>query len=138
KEASAEVVVDGSPEHEERAKFLQFGLCGRCDRVFRISQGWKHVEEKSRHETVVDGETKLQHLSTLVAKTEEKKAALRATRGARKDILEATEKLKALRHEISATQRAIEPLVMTCPFCLWNFAPLFSSRSSGGEGDGRG
>ncbi|CAM9645854.1 unnamed protein product, partial [Ectocarpus sp. 4 AP-2014] len=131
KETSVEVVVDASLEYEERAKFLQFGLCGRCDRVFRISQGWKHVEQKSRHETVVDGETKLRHLSTLMAKAEENKTVLRAARGARKDILEATEKIRALRHEISATRRALEPLVMSCPFCLWNFAPLFSSLSTG-------
>ncbi|CBJ34130.1 hypothetical protein Esi_1076_0001 [Ectocarpus siliculosus] len=134
KETSAEVVVDGSLEYEERAKFLQFGLCGRCDRVFRISQGWKHVEQKSRHETVVDGESKLRHLSTLVAKAEMNKTALRAARGAHKDILEATEKLRALRHEVSATRRALAPLVMSCPFCLWNSAPLFSSPCTGGGG----
>ncbi|CAM9452641.1 unnamed protein product, partial [Ectocarpus sp. 6 AP-2014] len=134
KETSAEVVVDGSLEYEERAKFLQFGLCGRCDRVFRISQGWKHVEQKSRHETVVDGENKLRHLSTLVAKAEMNKTALRAARGAHKDILEATEELRALRHEISATRRVLAPLVTSCPFCLWNFAPLFSSPCTGGGG----
>ncbi|CAN0112596.1 unnamed protein product, partial [Scytosiphon promiscuus] len=127
-------VVDPGLEREEYEKFLTFGLCGRCERIFRIDQGWKHVSPKCRHETMAEGEIKLRNLSELEAKIETRKAALRAARAAHADVIEATERLKAIRKEMTAVRRAIEPLIVSCPFCLWNCAPLFTSPTSAGEG----
>lgn len=75
--------------------------------------------------TVAQWEEKMRNLSELAAKTEERKKTLREGRGSRADILKASESLKRINHEIAATRRFLEPLAMSCPFCLWDCAPLF-------------
>lgn len=86
---------------------------------------------KPRLEIVAEGEAKLRDLSELAVNTEKRKAELRATRAAHEDIIKATESLKAIRKEIAAIRRAVEPLIVSCPFCLWNSAPLFTMPGSG-------
>lgn len=75
--------------------------------------------------TVAEWEEKARNLSELAAETEERKKALRAGRGSPADILKASERIKSVRDEIAATRRFLEPLVMSCPFCLWSCTPLF-------------
>lgn len=61
----------------------------------------------------------------LVVKTEERKDAFRAVRD-HKSTVQATETLRILRSDIAARRKDLEALVMSCPFCLWNCANLFS------------
>lgn len=69
-------------------------------------------------------ETELSHLSDLVTKTEQRKLAFRAKRDY-KSTAEATKTLHTVRGKIHSTRRSLEPLVMSCPFCLWNGSALF-------------
>ena len=69
-------------------------------------------------------EAELTRLAELVVKTEERKRTFRATRDY-KSTLEATETLKNLRAKIAAARRALEPVEMSCPFCLWRCSALF-------------
>eukprot|EP00903_Cladosiphon_okamuranus_P011630 g10939.t1 len=121
-EATSVKVIDPSLENEEREKFLQFGLCGRCERTYRIGRGWKHALQKK---TVAEWEEKLRNLLELAGETEARKGGLIEGRGSCADILRASESLKRIGEEIAATRRLLEPLVTSCPFCLWSCAPLF-------------
>ena len=69
-------------------------------------------------------EAEISRLEGLVAKTEERKRAFRAMRDY-KSTVEATETFKSLLAEIAALRRSLEPVEMSCPFCLWRGAALF-------------
>ena len=92
--------------------------------------GYNSRTDRCRQKTKAGWEEKARTLSGLAAETEEQKKALIAGRGSRADILEASERLKSIRDEIAATRRFLEPLVMSCPFCLWNCSPLFSAEDA--------
>jgi len=81
--------------------------------------------DKSRQETVSECEEKVAKLTELAAETEERKKILRAGRGPRTEILEASERLRSIYAELATTRRRLEPLVTSCPFCLWSSEPLF-------------
>lgn len=89
--------------------------------------------DRCHQNTVAGWEEKARNLSRLAAETEERKRALIAERGSRADILKANRRLKSIREEIAATRRFLEPLVMSCPFCLWNCSPLFSADDAEAE-----
>lgn len=74
---------------------------------------------------MAEWEEQARNLLEQSGETEERKKALIEGRGSRADILRASESLRNLHEEIAATRRFLEPLVMSCPFCLWNCTPLF-------------
>lgn len=71
-------------------------------------------------------EEKAANLSELAAETEGRKKTLRSGRNPRRmEILEASERLQGIHAELATTRRLLEPLVTSCPFCLWSSEPLF-------------
>ena len=91
--------------------------------------------EKSRQDTVAEWKEKVATLSELAAETEELKRTLRAGRGPRTKILEASERLRGINDQLATTRRFLEPLVTSCPFCLWTCEPLFITDAGAGLGE---
>ena len=65
----------------------------------------------------------LARLEEFAMRVEEQKLCARDFQSSQK----ASETLRALRDKIAWAKRSLEPLVMSCPFCLWDGTKLFET-----------
>lgn len=82
---------------------------------------------------MTEARAELTHLLELVAKTEQSKLNFLSTKDKRdyRSIAAASETLNTLRAKVAKTRKFLEPLVMSCPFCLWSCTTQFVS--NGGQ-----
>lgn len=73
-------------------------------------------------------EDELADLQRLIRESECRKRAFREAEEHRSTLME-TQTLKLMRRRVSRVHRLLEPVVMTCPFCLWGCETLFESKT---------
>lgn len=71
-------------------------------------------------------DAELARLVESVSSITERKRAFRCMRDF-KSTQEMSEALKTVQDKIARLKRSLEPVIMSCPFCLWDGATLFDT-----------
>lgn len=81
---------------------------------------------------MADTAAEVAHLEHLLDEAEKRKQAFKAM-GDYDATAEATNALRSLRDKIARDRRFLEPIVMSCPFCLWNGGALFATATANSD-----
>ena len=95
--------------------FLSFGLCGLCERVYRIPLGSCFLYDEDDRSLLRLKVTKQEHeLNQML----ERKSRYRKMQR-KNDIFELNKSIASLRKEINDMKKQMQPVCIFCPFCTW-------------------
>ena len=95
--------------------FLSFGLCGLCERVYRIPLGPCFLLDDDDRSLLRIKVTKQEHeLNQML----DRKSRYRKMQR-KNDIFELNKSIASLRKEINDNKKQMQPVCIYCPFCTW-------------------